>query len=284
MKPKVLLSSDMGVGSTLGRNFFSVKRSYSLALTGAGAVPLMAVDITLYKEYAELADALVLTDGSLKISPGRYGEAIVISNGDATFDIPVNPYRDSMELCLCKAFMEAGKPILGIGRGMHIINVALGGTLTQVIEQDKLDRHYPMTEHRIVIKENTKLAELLGNDCSVSSFHHSAINKLANGLKVSAVSEDGLIEAFEHESLRIYGVQWNPEIYKTDDMANYMAYKDADKPAPPASAEVKAVNTKLYTRKTALPELPSTFDSVRPDDNPIFNFFVKQCKGGSENE
>ena len=120
--------------------------------------------------------------------------------------------RDAYEIALLCAFLAAGKPIFGICRGMQLINVLLGGTLWEDLPMELAnDAHMDGQMHEIVMREDSWLFPLFGEHFGVNSYHHQACRCLASGLVASAHAPDGLIEAFCHERLPIYGVQWHPE-------------------------------------------------------------------------
>ncbi|MCK8824397.1 gamma-glutamyl-gamma-aminobutyrate hydrolase family protein [Fuchsiella alkaliacetigena] len=200
------------------KSYDKVSCSYIKAISESGGLPLLIPlidNLQDAKNYIDLIDALVLSGGK-DIFPLFYGEKPIDLLTKA------NPRRDKWELELFNRAYELDLPILGICRGMQLINVALGGTLYQDIAyqynndlihlaQDKdLDYVY----HKVNIAENTILASILcSNHLSVNSYHHQAIKDLAPGLKISAVSEEGaVIEAIEDVDKEfIIGVQWHPE-------------------------------------------------------------------------
>ncbi|GHU89557.1 hypothetical protein FACS1894202_07970 [Clostridia bacterium] len=162
--------------------------NYLKALSGAETSVIRPGDFWKISE----ADALLLTGGG-DTHPKFYGEPL---NGSRDIDVE----RDVMELELFKAFVSARKPVLGICRGMQLINIALGGTLLQHIENHSrvkdVDRLHPI--------------EGLEGFTEVNSAHHQAVGKLGGGLKVWAKSGD-IVEGISHGDLPILGVQWHPE-------------------------------------------------------------------------
>ncbi|GHV34231.1 gamma-glutamyl-gamma-aminobutyrate hydrolase [Clostridia bacterium] len=140
----------------------------------------------------KIADFLLLTGGG-DAHPGFYGQPL---GGSCDID----KERDVLEFALFRAFADAGKPILGICRGMQLINVALGGTLIQHIEN-----HSRVGGADILHPING----LRGFD-EVNSAHHQAVGKLGAGLNIRARS-GGIVEGISHDSLPIVGVQWHPE-------------------------------------------------------------------------
>jgi len=206
------------------RGKLSVSKEHLLSVERSGGVPAIFSPLTPVEDVVRLADALLLTEGP-DVHPKFYG-------GDPTpFIRAVDVYRDSFEVKLVQKAVEKGIPILGIGRGVQIINVALGGTLYQDISTEipKAIKHDwyesavgpEQRVHSIRIKAGTLLYSLLRDTvdimgtneifAEVNSFHHQAVKKLGNGLKVSAHSIDGIPEAVESEDGSILGVQWRPE-------------------------------------------------------------------------
>jgi putative glutamine amidotransferase len=167
------------------------------------------------RDYAEYLDGLILQGGA-DVSPRAYGEEPLRPewSGDAV--------RDAYELELVHEFMEAGKPILGICRGMQLINVALGGSLHQDLpsqgpqsvehEHATYDKHH----HRIDFAPDGKMRQWFGGveGGNVISIHHQAINRLGREILVEASAPDGVIEAIRWQGRGfVCGVQWHPEFH-----------------------------------------------------------------------
>ena len=162
--------------------------------------------------------ALLLTGGN-DIDPARYGET------SRTPTITVEPERDEFEIALVHAACEAKLPILGICRGMQVLNVALGGTLLQNISADlpgSLEHSVPTPQHALAhevwITRGSLLWKLMqeklaeGDACLVNSRHHQAVNRPAGSFEVTATAPDGVVEAIECGSGGFcLGVQWHPE-------------------------------------------------------------------------
>lgn len=178
-------------------------KNYANALEGCGAQGIFSLDISQAKD----CDALLLPGGG-DIDPARYGQTLA---GSEEPDLQ----RDAAELHLVSDFTSWGKPILGICRGIQMINVALGGELIQDIPTAAEHRHDPVIgdrTHKVTAEENSFLFSLYGGEFSVNSAHHQALGRIAPGLRVAARSErDGIVEAVEWPEKRIYGVQWHPE-------------------------------------------------------------------------
>ena len=135
--------------------------------------------------------------------------------------------RDEYEIALAKAFVQAGKPVFGVCRGMQLINVAFGGTLLQDIgtqmPQALVHRNadiYDHNFHQLEIVPATRLQDLLAGarSCKINSIHHQGIKQLAEGLVVEArCPDDGMIEAIRHTgSAYIAAVQWHPEFHRPE--------------------------------------------------------------------
>ena len=116
------------------------------------------------------------------------------------------------------------KPILGICRGLQVINVAFGGTLYQDISEvskdvynhrQKEEKYYPI--HYITNEEGSFLYRIFNKRCAVNIFHHQAIKSIGDGLKVTSKCDDGVVEAIEHVSLPIYAIQFHPEMMAEKD-------------------------------------------------------------------
>lgn len=171
---------------------------YARAVFDAGGEPVC--------QYAPMApgteyDGLILCGGG-DLSPELFG------GGAAETDRDIDSVREQSDLMQISSFFSEGKPILGICRGMQMLNVALGGTLIQDLEERCV--HHWRTEHEVAIKSGM-LRKLHGPRLMVNSIHHQAVNAPAPGFLAAAISEDGVIEAIEHMSLPIIGVQWHPE-------------------------------------------------------------------------
>ncbi|MBB0230231.1 gamma-glutamyl-gamma-aminobutyrate hydrolase family protein [Streptomyces calidiresistens] len=153
----------------------------------------------------ERLDGIVVAGGP-DVDPARYGAGRDPRTG------PPAPERDAWETALIAAALEADVPLLGVCRGMQLMNVVLGGTLIQ-----HLDGHVgaPGTWefHPVRPVPGTRLAELLGPGTpEVATHHHQAVDRLAEGLVVGARAADGTVEAVELPSAGFaLGVQWHPE-------------------------------------------------------------------------
>ena len=191
-------------------------RSYSEAVQRAGGLPvLLAPDPVSADSPDEVLDRLdaVILAGGADIDPGFYGAA-------AHPEIKrVWPERDRFELALARRALEGEMPVLGICRGMQVVNVARGGTLSQHLPQTLGDhRHQPQpgtfTEHEVRLQPGSLAARAAGAErISVKTHHHQGVAELGVGLVATGWSEgDDLIEAIElGEGRFALGVLWHPE-------------------------------------------------------------------------
>ena len=176
---------------------------------------LMRSNIRL-RDYAKYLDGLILQGGA-DISPRIYGEEPLKPEWEG------DSVRDAYEIELVHEFMEAGKPILGICRGMQLLNVALGGSLYQDLPTQRPDAarhesgHYDRNSHPVRFVQGGVMADWFAqsNTGKVVSIHHQAVNRLGRGMRVEAVSaEDEVIEAISWEGNSfVCGVQWHPEFH-----------------------------------------------------------------------
>ena len=217
--------------------------SYTRAVDRAGGTPVILPPVPATSVPVLIAglSGLLLTGGR-DVDPSLYDEA----RHEQT-DLP-DHRRDRFELILTRAAIEADLPFLAVGRGMHILNVARGGTLTQHLP-DRLgnESHKPdpvkMTTHDVRIAAASKLSSVLGENAQVPASHHQAVNQLGTGLLTVAWTSDQVVEALEVEGHRWgLGVQWSPE--EGDDArlfeALVTAASTAAPPVPPPQPEVSS--------------------------------------------
>jgi len=210
-----------------GKTLLYLEESLSHWLQRAGAMPLMlptlAGGITVDELLGEF-DGLVLQGGS-DVCPRSYGDEPLRPEwcGD--------PVRDAYEIALVRACMAADRPVLGVCRGMQVLNVALGGTLWQdIVTQNPACRThrdwevYDTLVHEVAIDPGSWLSEWTGvaGEHRVNSVHHQGVRALGGGLRAEAVSvDDGIVEAVRYDPSGdgpsdaaapfAYGVQWHPE-------------------------------------------------------------------------
>ena len=159
--------------------------------------------------YASLFDGFLFS-GGVDIDPTRYGE-----NALSLPCVEIDPSRDAFEAGLFAAAYPTGKPILGICRGVQVINVFLGGSLYQHVEGHAQSAPGEVREQAVEVEKGSLLWQICGKkSLTVNSFHHQAVRAVAPALSVAARADDGGIEALwapAHPFL--LGVQFHPEIY-----------------------------------------------------------------------
>ena len=220
------LHAIFGIPSELPQSAVMNQRYY-LALAAAGAapvlVPLLDDEPDALRAVYERLDG-VLIPGGVDVDPEQFGETPHEKLGR------IDPARDRLEIMLTRWSVEDRKPLLGLCRGLQIINVALGGTLyqdlaTQVPESIKHD-YFPNygferdhLAHEVALAPASRLRHLVELDrIPVNSMHHQGIKRLAPSLVASAVAPDGLVEAAESaEGHFLVGVQWHPEVFEMTD-------------------------------------------------------------------
>ena len=165
------------------------------------------------KEF-DRCNALLLTGGN-DVDPALYSGL----TGSPKIQ-GVDPKRDSFERKLLDSAIKRNLPILGICRGLQLVNVHFGGTLIPDLEEAGLTAHrstsYGEIKHEIFIEKDAGLREIVGcTGCMVNSFHHQAVGMVGNGLRVVARASDGVVEAMEFDGgagdQYFYTLQWHPE-------------------------------------------------------------------------
>jgi putative glutamine amidotransferase len=205
-----------------GNERTGVNAAYVRSVLAAGGVPIILSPV-LGPSYAARAmdgvDGLLLTGGE-DIHPALYGAE------SSPHAYPPSRERDLFELALFAAARQRDLPVLGICRGIQLVNVAMGGTLYQDLPTERPGdvAHDPGTArdartHPVRLAEGSRAAQALGGiDLRVNSFHHQAVDRLAPGLIATGWSDDGVIEAAEApgDAPWLLTVQWHPEEMHAD--------------------------------------------------------------------
>lgn len=196
-----------------------LNRKYARAVENAGGVPIILPVFggeALSQKFLGAIDGLLLS-GGMDIVPAMYGQ-----DEHPELDI-TDEGRDELELPLIRAAVAQGMPLFGICRGLQAMNVALGGTLYQDLPTQKPSSiiHYQSHEgyprdkfiHSVEVADGSRLREIVGtSEMQVNSLHHQALDKIAEGLVVTATAPDGVIEAAELPAHPYtVAVQWHPE-------------------------------------------------------------------------
>jgi putative glutamine amidotransferase len=242
MKPLVLLPCDnrlIGGHLThvLGQKYADAVRDQA----GCLPIPLPATGKEDIAAYLEFADGILLTGSPSNVHPSQFGQSV----HDTT--LPLDVERDNITLPLIRRAIELGLPLLAICRGLQEINVSLGGTLHQAVQEvpgrddhrgakgkpDATKEEAYAPAHSIAIAPNSTLARIVGrNAIIVNSVHGQGIDRLANGLTAEAHAPDGQIEAVMIDAHRGFNLalQWHPEWHaweNEDSIKIFAAFGDA---------------------------------------------------------
>lgn len=199
-------------------------QNYVDKVAAAGGAPVLLPPVSGVESAVGRLDGLIISGGP-DIEPVRYGE----QPGPLT--TVVRPDRDAAEIALLAAALDAGVPVLGICRGMQLMNVALGGTLIQHLpDVVGHEEHSPtpgtMGAHEVTVGPAGRLSVVLGVGTRlVPTHHHQGVDKLGAGLIPTAWAPDGTVEAIEIDATFAMGVQWHPEA--GDDPALFHALVEA---------------------------------------------------------
>lgn len=207
----------IGILPSISDGRLALSPRYLNALWQSGAIGCIiepTTDPEKIAEYKEIFDGFLLS-GGVDIDPSYYGEEIKFDS------VQTDKARDDFESLAIKEFYLTGKPILGICRGLQALNVFLGGSLYQHIDNHRQNEAGSVQTHGVDVLVGSMLHNITGEEkIMVNTFHHQNVKNLAPSLVADAYSCDGYIEAahdIEHKFC--IGVQWHPEMYFTNDEA-----------------------------------------------------------------
>ena len=216
-------------------NSVVMNQRYYHAVASAGAAPVLIPlldDLDTLRAIYERTDG-ILIPGGVDMDPATFGEKPHERLGR------IDPARDRVELQLVKWAVEDRKAVLGLCRGLQVINVALGGTLYQdldaefpnAIKHDYFPTHGYSRDHLahdVAVEAGSRMRHALTSSAvPVNSMHHQGIKTLASALVASAVAPDGLVEAAESPNdSYVVGVQWHPEVFELSDPSSGVLFAD----------------------------------------------------------
>ena len=175
-------------------------QNYVNVLKYLGADPI----VTLHPESVYTFDGLILPGGE-DICPSYFNQPVIDTRKS-------DPDLDRLQLHILYQFLHTHKPILGICKGMQLINVFFGGDLNQHVDSENLHQWNGEDQwHETVVTKHSVLEELYSTYFKVNSAHHQSIDTIGQDLSIIQASTDGVTEAIQHERLPILGVQWHPE-------------------------------------------------------------------------
>lgn len=215
-RPLIAVTTSLAPVGSHGLPGVKLNAQYIAAIEKPGGAALLltpAHDLASVEQIIGVAHGLMLTGGE-DVDPARYGQS---PHPTVT---SVNPARDAMELAALEAAVRRGIPVLGICRGMQVLNVGLGGTLIQDLPSQRQDgllheQSAPVDKewHHATVAEESGLASIFGTrELFINSFHHQAVDELGSGLRACAWAEDGVVEGIEGTGEGwIRAVQWHPE-------------------------------------------------------------------------
>lgn len=219
---KISSDDNIGITTNLGcknQSWVLVADDYVNVVEEMGGIPVIIPVVEDYKNVMGLIDLLdgIIFSGGNDLNPKYYNEKEEFEYSDLVEDL------DELEINLYKTILNDTKmPILGICRGLQLINVVHGGKLYQEMKNGEYTKHIsykdPISKnllvHNVSIKEDTLLEKIVQEKIfKTNTFHHQSVSVLGEGLKINAMSEDGVVEGFEGTDNRfLLAVQWHPEM------------------------------------------------------------------------
>ncbi|MBP5731371.1 MAG: membrane dipeptidase [Bacteroidaceae bacterium] len=204
----------IGITANFGEYGSQLAEAYYESVRIAGGVPVI---VPASEVIADLDDVLLRIDALIFSGGGDINPLLLGDEPDAGLG-GINGKRDLQELVLMRRALDKQMPVLGICRGIQVMAAATGGKLiqdlkTQLKHSQKADRH--VATHSVELKEGSMLRSIFGCErLEVNSFHHQAVAEPGNGMRIAALSPDGMIEAIESTEYKsVIGVQWHPESF-----------------------------------------------------------------------
>ena len=236
---------------------------YVRMVVTAGAVPVLLPPHGTDPSVLDALDGLILTGGA-DVGPDRYG-------AQPHPRTQAQPWRDDHEFALFAAARDRGLPVLGICRGLQVVNAALGGTLHQhVPEVLGTDRYQPAPgEYGQMIARTTpgsRIAAVVGESITAPCYHHQSVDRVGEGLTVTAHSDDGVIEVLEGATDEpwLLAVQWHPE-HNPVDVRVVVAFVDAARTHAARGSDTAGCDTSDHAAPDHATPDHATADHAAPD-------------------
>lgn len=203
------------IGITVNFDYTRVRiwlpAAYARSVEAAGGLPLLIPPLEEARSFLWAGLQGIIFPGGGDISPLYFGREPLPGLGE------IDPGRDDLEIFLAREALRRDLPVLGICRGMQVLNVVAGGTVIQHLGPGCL-RHFQRSprcypSHTVTITPGSRLSAITGEEVlPVNSFHHQAVENLAPGFRKAALAPDGVVEAIESCRHRFaLGLQWHPE-------------------------------------------------------------------------
>ena len=190
---------------------FMATTAYVKAVQRAGGVPVIlpVVDPNDVDALLDAVDAVVITGGR-DLDPATYGQTPHPQLG------PIDPVRDASDIAMARAVVTRNQPTLAVCRGIQILNVTLGGTLHQHVDDHMRLDQYNLDAHTVTIEPDSRLAQIVGTESlGVNTLHHQVLDQLGAGVRAVARNEQGHVEGIEIDGAsNVLGVQWHPEFLR----------------------------------------------------------------------
>lgn len=249
--------------------YYTDTRPYTYAIADAGGFPIVLLPGQTEPHLSPEVDGVLLAGGA-SVHPKRYGHDF-----DPTIERSVDEPRDHLEFSVLRLALERGVPILGICRGLQLINVFFGGTLHQNLVRLKttIFDHDPNKardhlQHPVTVVSG-RLRDIFGsNKFWVNSIHEQGIDTLAPGLHATVLAEDNLVEGVESVDGQVLAVQWHPEeLCKIQPQCAALFNNLVSR----ATARIRSSSNTPYlcgAKQEARPELADSLDSLASDFDP----------------
>ncbi len=207
-QPIIGISPRFAISEKTGYKFMQINMDYIKQITNRGGIPLILTPSNNLLDMLKMCDGFFIIGGD-DINPKYYNQ-----NNDLSLSKGIDDIQDETDLKIIEYSINNKIPMLGICRGIQAFAAFLGGSLYQDLDYEKLS--HPVTDKKHIVTRVGigNLSKLLPESFLVNTFHHQAVNTIPNDFILTYVNGD-VVEAIEHKTLPIYGVQWHPERFYT---------------------------------------------------------------------